>query len=217
MSNIKEAISTSLTGLKLTMKHAFASRKSTTNFDISSPTYFADAQSGITTLQYPFTKLPVPQIGRYKLDVEMDDCIVCDKCAKICPVDCIDIEPIKSTEDIGYTSDGSLKRIYAAKFDIDMAKCCFCGLCTSVCPTECLTMTPEYDFVVSDLHKLNFPFSTMSEAEIADKKRLLDEKQAQTAKPTVNIESPTNDISSVVSDAPKPKPAFKPVFKKPNV
>ena len=92
---------------------------------------------------------PIPDVGRYRLHNEIDDCIVCDKCAKICPVDCIDIEPIKATEEIGKTSDGTPKRIYAAKFDIDMGKCCFCGLCTTVCPTECLTMTKVYDFSVT--------------------------------------------------------------------
>ena len=34
-------------------------------------------------------KISVPEIGRYQLDCEIDDCIVCDKCAKVCPVDCI--------------------------------------------------------------------------------------------------------------------------------
>jgi NADH-quinone oxidoreductase subunit I len=46
----------------------------------------------------PKQELPVPEVGRYQLDVEMDDCIVCDLCAKICPVNCIDIESIKATE-----------------------------------------------------------------------------------------------------------------------
>ncbi len=200
------------------MKHVFSARKSSSNFDISSPEYFKDAENGIVTLQYPHFKLPVPQAGRYKLHNEIDDCIVCDKCAKVCPVNCIDIEPIKSTEDIGYTSDGSLKRIYAAKFDIDMAKCCFCGLCTTVCPTECLVMTPEYDFVETDVSKMNIPFGEMSEAEILEKKRLLEEKQqaASVAKPNVPPAPETNTDSSSNTDAPKPKAVFKPVFKKPS-
>lgn len=127
-------------------------------------------QEGIATVQYPHVQLPVPDVGRYQLHNEIDDCIVCDKCAKICPVDCINIEPIKSPEEIGKTSDGTTKRIYAAKFDIDMGKCCFCGLCTTVCPTECLTMTRTYDFSVFDISKHNFSFAEMSMSEIEEKK-----------------------------------------------
>jgi NADH-quinone oxidoreductase subunit I len=101
----------------------------------------------------PKQELPVPEVGRYQLDVEIDDCIVCDLCAKICPVNCIDIESIKSTEAIGETSDGSKKLLYAAKFDIDMAKCMYCGLCTIVCPTECIVMTNQYDKTVFELKR----------------------------------------------------------------
>ncbi len=110
--------------------------------------YFKQME-GTNTIQYPSQKLPIPEVGRYQLDVEMDDCIVCDLCAKVCPVDCIDIEAIKATEAIGQTSDGTTKRLYAAKFDIDMAKCMYCGLCTIVCPTECIVMTNQYDKSVS--------------------------------------------------------------------
>ena len=106
--------------------------------------YFKQKDGVVTTL-YPYESIPVPDNGRYRLHNEMEDCIVCDLCAKICPVDCIAIDPIKSTVEIGKTSDGSTRRIYAATFDIDMAKCCYCGLCTTVCPTESLTMTKAYD------------------------------------------------------------------------
>jgi NADH-quinone oxidoreductase subunit I len=105
----------------------------------------------------------------------MDDCIVCDLCAKVCPVDCIDIESIKSTEAIGKTSDGTTKRLYAAKFDIDMGKCMYCGLCTVVCPTECIVMTDTYDRSMSDLSEMTYKFSDMTTAE-ADEKRLALEK-----------------------------------------
>jgi NADH-quinone oxidoreductase subunit I len=126
---------------------------------------------------------------------------VCDKCAKICPVDCIDIEPIKSAEEFGKTSDGTSKRIYAATFDIDMAKCCFCGLCTTVCPTECLTMTPEYDFSVFDLGKLNFGFGNMTEEEAAQKRSEWEVALQKKAEAKAAAEKPAPS-----ADAP-PRPA----------
>ncbi|MEI9917971.1 MAG: 4Fe-4S binding protein [Bacteroidota bacterium] len=167
--NISTAVSSLFQGLKLTGKHIVAARRSKTSVDITSPGYF-DKQTGISTIQFPHETIPVPDNGRYQLYNEIDDCIVCDKCAKVCPVNCITIEPIRSPEEFGKTSDGTSKRIYAAKFDIDMGKCCFCGLCTTVCPTECLTMTKTYDFSVLDIREHNFVFGDMNEEEIAKKK-----------------------------------------------
>ncbi len=175
-----KAFKTSAKGLSLTMRHlrnSFSKRKVQ---DIQNEKFF-DSGIGTTTLSYPYEAIPVPDHGRYQLYNEIEDCIVCDKCAKVCPVDCIEIEPIKSVGEFGKTSDGTSKRIYAAKFDIDMAKCCFCGLCTTVCPTECLTMTDEYDFSVFNLGKLNFGFGNMTEEEVEEKRQELQADQLKKA------------------------------------
>jgi NADH-quinone oxidoreductase subunit I len=164
-------------GLTLTVKHLFVGNFKRTVVPINDNNYFSQ-QNDTNTIQYPKQQLPSPEVGRYQLDVEIDDCIVCDLCAKICPVNCIDIESIKSTEGaIGETSDGSKKMLYAAKFDIDMAKCMYCGLCTIVCPTECIVMTNQYDRTVFELKDLNYEFSDMS-PDVAAEKRMLVEKQA---------------------------------------
>lgn len=195
-------------GLRITFNHLLKARHSKNPLSIQDNNYFKQPD-GIATIQYPHAELPVPDTGRYQLHNEIDDCIVCDKCAKICPVDCITIEPIKATEEIGRTSDDTPKRIYAAKFDIDMGKCCFCGLCTTVCPTECLTMTKTYDFSVFDIRKHNFPFAEMSPEEIEEKKKLLEEKQK--AKPIAQPVMPGG-----TTETPKAaKPVFKPKIKPP--
>ncbi|RVT99912.1 NADH-quinone oxidoreductase subunit I [Mucilaginibacter limnophilus] len=178
---IKNAINGLITawkGLGLTIRHLFASSKEREIKHVSEDNYFKQLE-GTNTIQYPKQKLPVPEVGRYQLDVEMDDCIVCDLCAKICPVDCITIESIKATEAIGQTSDGTTKRLYAAHFDIDMAKCLFCGLCTIVCPTECITMTNEYDRTVFELKDLTYTFADMPEEERDEKRALLEKQQAE--------------------------------------
>ena len=118
------------------------------------------------TLRYPSEQLEVPGNGRYKLNNAIEDCIVCDKCAKACPVDCIDIESIKSKTLLGRTRSGHPKILHAAKFDIDMGKCCFCGLCTVVCPTECLTMQPEYDFSTDNIQNHIVSFAKMRPEDI---------------------------------------------------
>jgi len=175
-TDLKTGVQTLLGGLALSVKHLGKSTRKWTQGGIERSDYFHAAE-GLVTLQYPHEKLPVPDHGRYKLHNEIDDCIVCDKCAKICPVNCIDIEPIRAVEEIGKTSDGTPKRIYAAKFDIDMAKCCFCGLCTTVCPTECLTMTGDYDFSTFSVKDHNFAFAEMTPLEILEKKKAFEDSQ----------------------------------------
>jgi NADH-quinone oxidoreductase subunit I len=165
-------------GMSLTLKHLFASNAKRKIIPASDNNYFKQL-GGTNTIQYPKQELPVPEVGRYQLDVEIDDCIVCDLCAKICPVDCITIDSIKATELIGQTSDGSPKRIHAATFDIDMAKCMYCGLCTIVCPTECIIMTNTYDRSVFELKDLNYEFSDMTPEDAAQKRLDLEKQLAE--------------------------------------
>jgi formate hydrogenlyase subunit 6/NADH:ubiquinone oxidoreductase subunit I len=211
--NIGEAVSTLLTGLKLSFRHFKNARKSKKINDIRNENYFSEGV-GTITVQYPHESIPVPDNGRYRLHNEIDDCIVCDKCAKICPVDCIEIEPIKAVEEIGKTSDGTSKRIFAAKFDIDMGKCCFCGLCTTVCPTECLTMTKVYDFSEFDVADHVYAFAEMTPLEILEKKKQLEDFNKAKAVPAKEVPVETNmakdDNTAEIPKVPASKPVFKP-------
>ena len=200
-------------GLRLTLKHFFVSIgvKRKPQVGVMDASYFMH-KDGIVTNLYPHESIPVPDNGRYRLHNEVDDCIVCDLCAKVCPVNCIDIEPIKSPVEIGKTSDGSTKRIYAATFDIDMAKCCFCGLCTTVCPTECLTMTKTYDFSEYNVSNMVYHFAELSPAEGVLKKEEMEKltaeekaKKAAAAKP-----ASTETIEKTEATTAVPKLAFKP-------
>ncbi len=169
--------------LKLSLKHLLAANQRRLPVGIANKAYF-NSTKGLVTLQYPHEQLPVPDQGRYKLHNAIEDCIVCDKCVKVCPVNCIEIEAVRSPTLIGKTSNGKPKRIYPAKFDIDMAKCCFCGLCTTVCPTKCLTMTPEYDFSVFNFAEHNVSFSEMTPEEIKQKKQVWQDHVQQKSKAT---------------------------------
>lgn len=212
--DIQDGIRTTLKGLSITMRHLRQATERRKPLAASDANYF-EQQTGLVTVQYPHEQLPIPDNGRYRLHNEIDDCIVCDKCAKVCPVDCITIDAIKATEEIGKASDGSPIRLYAATFDIDMAKCCYCGLCTVVCPTECLTMEKKFDYSEFDLGKLTYGFANLT-ADQAEEKRLLYEqfvqekallKAQQAAKPAAPAE---------LAGAPvAPKPAFRPTMKPP--
>jgi NADH-quinone oxidoreductase subunit I len=223
---ILDVIQSTRKGMSLTWKHAWDARKQRTQHNIQDEAYFSQSV-GITTLQYPHVDIPIPDNGRYQLHNEMDDCIVCDKCVKVCPVDCIEIDPIKATGLVGHASDGSPIRLYAAKFDIDMSKCCFCGLCTTVCPTECLTMTSEYDFSVFEVKEHNFSFANLTEEEAAEKKKLyeqfvaekeelkksVDSGQSSVVSGQSPVTSPESEVRSPEAEGTVSKPAFKPSFK----
>lgn len=224
-------------GLSLTFSHlrrSFQSKRKPMGID--DPDYF-NAPEGRTTLQYPHESMPVPDNGRYRLYNEIEDCIVCDLCAKICPVDCIEIDAIKSPEEIGKTSDGTTRRLYAGKFDIDMAKCCYCGLCTTVCPTECLTMTKTYDYSEYDIRNMVYHFSDLSPEEAEQKRKAFEEyTQKKEKEKKERAEKPSGKATPKVKFRPKikvppkkaegpkgseeekqelskPKPKYKPKFK----
>ncbi|AMM50030.1 4Fe-4S ferredoxin [Rufibacter sp. DG15C] len=163
-------------GMGLTFKHLVQAKERRSPLHIADPNYFKQ-DTGVVTLTYPYEALPVPENGRYRLHNEIDDCIVCDLCAKICPVDCITIESVKATEEIGETSDGTKKRLYAPVFDIDLAKCCYCGLCTTVCPTDCLTMTKVYDFPEVDIKNMIYHFTDLTPEQAEEKKKLWADQQ----------------------------------------
>ena len=226
--HINDGIRTTLGGLKLTFRHLWQARNRRSNHNVGSSGYFNE-QDGMVTLQYPLEVMPIPDNGRYRLHNEMDDCIVCDKCAKVCPVDCIDIEPIKATGEVGKASDGSPIRLYAAKFDIDMAKCCYCGLCTTVCPTECLTMTKTFDYSEFDVRDMNYHYSNLTPEQADEKKSLYEQfvrekEELKKQKAVISasaVDSPqtteekSNATAPIGGTGARPKPAFAP--KKPVV
>jgi formate hydrogenlyase subunit 6/NADH:ubiquinone oxidoreductase subunit I len=145
-ANVFAGIWTVLVGMRLTFWHLFTPS---------------------VTLQYPDEKWELPPGARAQLFNNFDDCIGCGFCAKVCPVDCIYIETVKTGpgEDLGKTTTGNPKRLHVLRFDIDMAKCCYCNLCTIPCPTECLQMTPKYENSVYNRANLLYHYTTYSPAE----------------------------------------------------
>ncbi len=160
LKNTWEGIWTIIIGMKITFKHLFVPS---------------------VTIQYPDQKVPLPERVRNRLYVNMDDCIGCDQCARACPVNCIDIETVKSTpgENLGQTSNGKKKALWVTKFDIDIAKCCYCQLCVFPCPTDCIYMTDVYEFSEFKRNELIYNFSTMQPGEVEEKKDNFEKFQAE--------------------------------------
>jgi len=165
-----------MTGMGITWKHMLKIRRDN------------------VTLQYPEERWPRPErnIGfdlnsynviRSRLHVDIDDCIGCLKCERVCPVQCIKINTIKADvkgEDIpeiehtGITSKGTKKALVVSRFDIDMTECCYCNLCTYPCPEECIYMTGgpnshkhpiDYEFSQYDRNDLIYKFAKEMDEE----------------------------------------------------
>ncbi len=160
--NIWSAISTVSIGMKVTFKHLFVPA---------------------VTIQYPDVKLELPERERNRLYMNMDDCIGCDQCARACPVNCIEIETVKSLpdEDLGKTSNGKRKALWVTKFNIDIAKCCYCQLCVFPCPTECIYMTDVYEFSEFKRDNLIYDYATLSPEERVQKKVNYEKFEAEKA------------------------------------
>ncbi|MGM0506681.1 MAG: NuoI/complex I 23 kDa subunit family protein [Bacteroidota bacterium] len=162
LKNSVQTMKSVFTGMGVTMRHLFGPS---------------------VTIEYPEERDVLPQGVRSKLYVNIDDCIGCHLCARACPVNCIDIETVKTTEDVdlGKTSTGNPKRFWLTRFDIDMSKCMYCDLCVYPCPTNCINMVPEYEYSEYDRGNLVFHFSDLMPDEVADVK-VKAEKEAEEAK-----------------------------------
>ncbi|MCI8335857.1 MAG: 4Fe-4S binding protein [Peptococcaceae bacterium] len=91
-----------------------------------------------------------------------DNCIGCGKCAKICPVDCIQLEKIPLTEtelsepnDFTVTKQESKRTIskkqgkYRIRLTIDESVCLGCGLCVQACPTQAITLRQRENTIIT--------------------------------------------------------------------
>jgi formate hydrogenlyase subunit 6/NADH:ubiquinone oxidoreductase subunit I len=109
------------------------------------------------TVQYPDrTERPVVETlpPRYRglLEVQMDICTGCRRCARVCPIECIAIETQKNAE---------TKQLEMTRFDIDIAKCMFCGLCVEACKSDstgAIRHTREFEAATDDISTLVFRF-----------------------------------------------------------
>jgi NAD(P)H-quinone oxidoreductase subunit I len=114
--NIWEAVYTIALGMKITAR------------------YGVDPREEITE-QYPEEKWEPYDRFRGFLHNDVPRCISCSMCARICPVDCIELDSFMGPD----------KKRVLTRFDINIGRCMFCGLCTEVCPTKCLTHTEGYE------------------------------------------------------------------------
>lgn len=78
----------------------------------------------------------VPENFRGKLVYEMDKCIGCYSCIRVCPANVIKPKV-----------DGKKRKIR-----MELSHCTFCSQCVEVCPVKCLHMSKEFLLADYDKH-----------------------------------------------------------------
>ena len=76
-----------------------------------------------------------------------EKCIMCMKCATVCPSQCIYITKKKREED---------GKQYLAQFDIEALRCIYCSYCVEVCPVCALVLTEEYEYSAYTRNEIYF-------------------------------------------------------------
>ena len=86
------------------------------------------------TVKYPFERRPKIEGVRGRIEIDLNKCIGCGLCAKMCPSSAITIEG----------------RGREAKLTYYVGKCLFCGLCAEVCPRKAIEITEEREIASED-------------------------------------------------------------------
>ena len=94
------------------------------------------------TVEYPEERESMPDTYRGMLRLDMDTCISCTACEKICPNKTITMVEVKTDKGVKIMPQVGIER------------CLFCALCEEVCPPKCLTLSKDYSFEAYDKRDL---------------------------------------------------------------
>jgi len=87
------------------------------------------------TVKFPHESIPIPDGYRGEHDYDINKCISCGLCAKICPNRAI--EMVEASEEYREQYQKTYPKI-------DLGKCCFCRLCEDICPKEAIKLTKNF-------------------------------------------------------------------------
>jgi len=85
------------------------------------------------TVRFPYESLETAPRYRGKHEFDIDKCISCGICWRVCPNQAIRMVPAEDRK--------KYPKLYP---EIDLGKCCFCGLCQEFCPTGAIKLTTNY-------------------------------------------------------------------------
>ena len=85
------------------------------------------------TIRFPYESLETSPRYRGKHEFDIEKCISCGICQRVCPNQAIRMVPAEDRE--------KYPKLYP---EVDLGKCCFCALCQEFCPTKAIKLTTNY-------------------------------------------------------------------------
>jgi formate hydrogenlyase subunit 6/NADH:ubiquinone oxidoreductase subunit I len=104
------------------------------------------------TLMYPAKPAKQYKISKGHVVNDIDKCIFCGSCQRVCPTQAICVEKNDRT------------------WEIDRMRCCTCNGCVEVCPVKCLAMDTKYTAPMTKRSKDMFKSTKPLPAKPAPKK-----------------------------------------------
>jgi NADH-quinone oxidoreductase subunit I len=128
--NIRDAVVTTATGMKITLRYWVKEPPITVEY----PDRIGKGRTAEDLVSERY---------RGYLKVSTDKCIGCMQCSRACPLGCIRIVIEKGQEGRVIT-----------RFDVNQAKCMYCGLCMEECPSKAVVMTRRFEGACFDVRDL---------------------------------------------------------------
>ncbi|MEM0155185.1 MAG: NADH-quinone oxidoreductase subunit NuoI [Thermoplasmataceae archaeon] len=88
------------------------------------------------TVQYPEERQVLPDRFRFRIFLNLDECVGCTLCEQVCPNQSISMQKVERE------NPRNKRKIYP---DVNFGTCTVCRNCQEICPTEAIYLTKEFE------------------------------------------------------------------------
>ena len=99
---------------------------------------FKNLKEKPVTLRFPYERVEPVEGIRAKVSWDIEKCIGCSLCVRICPGNAIEL----------------IGRGRRAEIRYNVGRCLFCGECVDVCPTKAIYATEDFELVFNSRREM---------------------------------------------------------------